>query len=229
MSDFLIENWAVILDASAKVLGCLALWLAYLRYKHSVELAKRKERRSAIELAARECARYGTELLAKILELSKEIETCNYIKRCKIIHDDQQIRLDTSEVMEDDKRQIMEYAPKIVNVMNSMEGFAIPFASNVADDGVGFVECGRAFVDHFERMFPLYCLANLQQYYQASQHVYWRWKKRLRQQELEQQHLQVGKEFFILSERLLSSKSNSWLARSFAEKLRAVAKRLSKS
>lgn len=234
MSDFLIKHWEVILDAAAKIAAIFAvigIWVAYRQYKHSVDLAKINERRASIELAARECARYGNELTTQAVQLLQEIDKsgCEYLKHCKLIKENQQLKLDASAVTAEDKEKMKKHLLEAVRVVNSMEGFAIPFISGVADNKIGFVECGRSFTDTFEVLFPFYCFSNLQDYYKASQELYWRWKKQIADAEFERQHLQVGKQFFVLTaERLEREKAHSRSALILAAFFRKIADQLAK-
>ena len=232
--NFLANHWATLLDAASKgatVIAAIGIWVAYRQYRHSVKLAQTNERRAAVELAARECARFGSETLKQIEQLGKiiEISGCEYLKHCKLIKEGDHIRLDSSALTEIDRQKIKEHSSEIMCVVNSLEGFAIPFAGNVADNEVGFVECGRSFVKIFEGLFPLFCLSSLQHYYKSSQTIYWRWRKQIEKQELERQHAQAGKEFFTLTEKLVKGESNSWAAGKVAAGLRELAERLSKT
>lgn len=233
MIDYLRIHWAILLDAAAKmatVIAAIGIWVAYCQYKHSVKLAQTNERRAAVELAARECARYGSDLIKQLKQLADKIELsgCEYLKHCKLIKESQQLKLDTSAVTEEDRQKMREHSSETVCVVNSLEGFAIPFVRGVADDSVGFVECGRSFVTIFEKYFPLFCISNLQHYYKSSQTLYWRWRKQIEQEELERQHSQAGKEFFVLSEKLVRGKSNSRFALALASLFKKMAEELSK-
>ena len=234
MSDFLIKHWVVILDTAAKVaaiFGVIGIWVAYHQYKHSVNLAKINERRAAVELAARECARYGNELIKQAVGLLQKIDKsgCQYLKHCKLNKDDKQLKLDATALTEEDRVTMKEYMLEAVGVVNSLETFSIPFVRGVADNETGFVECGRSFIEIFEACFPLYCLSNLQDYYKASQELYWRWRKQIADVELERQHSQAGKQFFVLTaQRLEREKANSRLALTLAGWFRKIAEQLSK-
>jgi len=234
MTDFLIQHWQALLDAAAKVATIFAvvgLWVAYRQYKHSVNLAETNERRAAVELAARECAHYGSDLTKQAVGLLQKINEsgCEYLKHCKLIKEDQQLKLDVTAVSEEDKAKMEQHVIEAACVVNSLEGFAIPFVSGVADNKTGFVECGRSFTQIFEAFFPLYCFSNLQDYYRSSQELYWRWKKQIDEIELERQTSQAGKQFFVLTEKLVREKSNSRLAQALASWLRKVAEQLSNS
>jgi len=232
MNAFLLnlQPW---LDAAAKgaaILGVVGLWLGFRQYKHSVKLASTNERRAAIELAARECGHYGCNLMPSLEALRGEIEKsgCEYFKHCKLIQEPQQLRLDPTQVTNEDRESIRKYMADIAQKLNSLEAFAIHFASGVADDKIGFVECGRSFTGLFESNFPLYCLFNLQHYYQSSQSLYWRWKRQMQHEELERKYAQAGKDFFVLTETLIREKGNSRLQLAIASWLRKKAEQLSK-
>lgn len=225
------------LDPIAKTVTIFAgvgLWVGYRQYKHSVNIAVTSERRASVELAARECARYGSELVDELEKLGNKIKEsgCKYIEHCKLVREDgkeeQKISVDSSAVTEEDRQKIKEYLGEIICLLNKFEGFAIPFACGVADDRVGFMECGRSFVTIFEKYFSLYSFSNLQHYYKSSQAIYWRWRKQIEQEELERQHAQAGKEFFTLSEKLVRGESNSWGAQKVASVLRQAADYFSK-
>lgn len=237
MIQFLI-HWMPLLDAAAKIVaifGVIGLGFAYCQYRHSVRIAERNERRAAVELAAKECAHYGSELIFKQNELVKKINDsgCKYIEHCKLVKengkDRQKLLIDSSAVTDEDRQKMKEYVAESVCLLNKLEGFAIPFACGVADDRVGFMECGRSFVSQFEKYFALYSVTNLQQYYKSSQTLYWRWRKQIEKEELERQHAQAGEKFFSLSEKLIKGESNSWFARKVAAVLHDLANRFSKS
>jgi hypothetical protein len=226
-----IKHWLPLLDAAAKVVGLIAvsgLLLAYRQYKHSVRIAGRNEYRAAVELAAIQCAHYGTVLMKDLKDLREAIKTsdCKYLEHCKVDREGDTLKLDTSEVTDEDKEKMKKHFPNCVALANSLEGFAIPFAADVADNEVGFIECGRGFVKVFEDHFPLYCFQNLQHYYRASQAVYWRWRKEIDRQELEKRHAEVGKEFVVLSEKLVATQKPSKLGSAFAAFLHRLADRI---
>ena len=159
--NFLVNNWATLLDAASRGsnsrrgsrhLGCIlrntdipSNWL------------KRMNGGLRLNLLRAKCARFGNEILKQVQELRTKIEKsgCEYLKHSKLIKEGDQVRLDSSVVTEIDREKIKEHSSEIMCVINSLEGFAIPFASNVADNGVGFVECGRSFVAIFEYAFPV--------------------------------------------------------------------------
>jgi hypothetical protein len=228
-------HWMPLLDAAAKIaaiFGVIGLGFAYCQYRHSVRIAERNERRAAVELAARECARYGSVLMKQLVELNQKIKQsdCKYLEHYKIIKEGEQLKFDATAVTAEDKQRIEVYMPEIMCVLNSLEGFAIPFATGVADDDVGFMECGRSFVTIIENNLGLYSFSDLNHYYLSSQKIYVRWKKRINDQKIERHHLEIGKQFFVLTaERLEKENPKSRIALTLAKILRKVADKISTS
>jgi hypothetical protein len=200
----------------ATIFAAVGLWYAYRQYKHSVELAKSNNRRASIELAAKECTHFGLNLQQKINELLKQISQsgCDYLNHCKQAKSEKGLQVDTTLVTPLDREKVQAHIEKIVEALNSLEGFAIPFAEGVADDRVGFVECGRGFVQVVERLAPFYYFWPLKDYYISSQILYMRWSKRIEQEEKSRKFEQTGKEFIVAGIQMFkgSLKSRFWQA-----------------
>jgi hypothetical protein len=74
----------------------------------------------------------------------------------------------------------------IVKCLNSLEAFAIPFASNVADDEVGFQETAATFCETADRLIGFVVLLRATGVrYESTMRLYDRWKSRLVAQNLE--------------------------------------------
>jgi len=219
----------------AQIFGCIGLWVAYRQYKHSVKLAKINERRSAVELAARLCTHYGSVLMKERGELLKRIDEsgCQYLQHCKVEHcktdgGEDQIKLNSSDVTDDDRQKMKQHELGLICTINALEGFAIPFVTGVADEDVGFMECGHSFVKLFESDFPLYCFSDLRNYYKSSQSLYWRWRKRANREEFKSQYTDAGNQLMCLTEKLVKAESGSPLAIAFVSWIKAKFEQLSK-
>ena len=228
-----ITHWAPLLDAAAKIaaiIGVVGLGFAYCQYKHSVSIAEKSDKRAAVELAARECTHYGAVLMPQLLKLRKDIEDsgCQFFKHFKLIREENELKSNTSEVTEEDYKKLNECFPDILRFLNALEGFAIPFAAGVADNRVGFIECGRSFVDLFEGHFGLYAAHELKHYYQSTQTLYWSWRKQIEKDDRRRMHLNAGREFFTLTVSLVREDSNSKVLLAAASLLRKAADDLSK-
>ena len=223
-----------LLDAAAKlaaIVGVVGLGFAFCQYRHAVKLAKSNNRRASVELAARECAHYGTAFITQLEGLRAKIDKsgCEYLKHSKAVKEGLTLKLDNALVTAEDSEKMKEFWPEAARVLNLLEGFAIPFASGVADDDIGFMECGRSFVKVVEENLPLYSFVDLNHYYHSSKKVYGRWRQRIEKEELDRKYAQAGKEFFVLTaERLTREKSDSRFASVIAAQLKKLAERLDK-
>src|SRR5436190_13177644 len=79
MNNFInsINHWLPLIDAVAKIatiVGVTGLLLAFFQYRHAVRIAKRNDRRAAVELAAKECTNLGSVLMPGFSRLRKDIE-----------------------------------------------------------------------------------------------------------------------------------------------------------
>lgn len=235
MIDFYMNYATAIIDTVVKlvaVCGGVSICVGVWQYRHSVKIAKMNERRASVELAARECAHYGAVLMKEFTNLRQNLEKsgCEYLKHYKIVEEGEQLKFDASTVTAEDRKKIEPHLPEIICVLNKLEGFAIPFATGVADDDVGFMECGRSFVTIVENNLGLYSFTNLNHYYLSSQTIYGRWKKRINGQEIERHHMESGKKFFILTaERLENENPKSRTALFLAKILRKAADIISNS
>lgn len=172
------ETAANITTIAGWMVALVGLYYANRRYKHSVRVSIERNRRAGIELAIRQCTHFGTSLLPKMGSLRGELEKSapNYFKRFKAVHSKGRIDPDDKEVTQEDLQGLQPHWNAIVEALNGIEGFAIPFAANVADDRIGYIECAPAFLELFENNFALYSKLDLKTRYPATQHLYFRWK-----------------------------------------------------
>jgi len=235
MIQFLVQHEAAInqtLEITSKcatIVGVFALIVAYFQYRHSVQLAKQNSRRASVELAARESAHFGVDVLKRFDEMQKKIDATGseFLKHAKVIKETEELKWDLALVTAEDRDKLKPAVADIMQSLNLLEAFAIPFAYDVADDDVGFAECGRTFVGLFEKYLTLYSGSNMRLVYRSTQTVYWRWQKRIDRENLHLQYSEVGKQFFILSEKMLLDSSGRG-AQFLAALLRKIADRLSK-
>lgn len=225
MSD-LLTDYATLFGAAASVATAVGVWYAFLQYKHSVLIAKESDRRASIELAARESTNYGADLLPGFRKLRQEIEDsgCQFFQHFKLLRQENDLKSDASAVTEDDYKKLNERITEIMRVLNSLEGFAIPFVAGVADGRVGFVECGHSFVCIFEEFFGLYARSDLKRYYPSTQILYWKWRKQIEKDERGRMLLKSAtRQFFALTEAFIHEETNSKVLRNTASWLKKKA------
>lgn len=211
MIDFLNHWLPVIITAVAvaSVIAMMGFLFALSQYQHFVEIARRNERRAAIELTARESTHFGAVLIPGFGKLRKQIENsgCQFFAHFKLIRSETELKPDAAAVTEDDYNRLNEHFPETLRLFNLLEGFAIPFAAGVADDHLGFVECGRSFVTTFEQFYGLYARHELKHYYPSTQAVYWKWRRQLENDDRRRMQLALGRDFFALTEEIIRNES----------------------
>ncbi len=173
------------------ITACIGTTYAVKQYKLAARLAKDKERRDSIVLAASECTRYGTILLPELNRLSQQMRDsgCEYFKHFKFERLPGELQPDISAITPEDEKQMEPFGIEYMRLLNSLEGFAIPFDWKVADDDVGFATCGPSFILVFEYLFAISCRSDLKRYFGASQRLYFRWCQRTEFYEQRQKHL----------------------------------------
>lgn len=168
----------------ATIVGAVGILIALFEYWHSVKIAKQQDRRASVELAARECLQFGTEIMKEFKELGCKIDSqTGFLRESKVEITPNNLRYNTTQVSPEELAKMKPLADDALRVLNRLEGFAIPFVSGVAHDEIGFVECGRAYVQLVERFCPLMAFTNNKHYYQSSQRLYVKWKIRINKQD----------------------------------------------
>jgi len=168
----------------ATIVGAAGILIALFKNRHSVKIAKQQDRRASVELAARECTQFGTEILKQFQELGLKIENqSGFLREATVEITANNLRYDTTKVSPEELAKMKPLADDAFRALNKLEGFAIPFVAGVADDGIGFVECGRAYVQLFERFCPLMTFTNNKHFYQSAQKLYAKWKSRIARQD----------------------------------------------
>lgn len=201
----------------ATIVGAAGILIALFEYRHSVKIAKQQDRRASVELAARECTQFGTEILKEFQELGCKIESqTGFLRESTIEITANNLRYDTTKVSPEELAKMKPLADEALRVLNRLEGFAIPFVAGVADDGIGFVECGRAYVQLFEKYCPLMIFTSNKHYYQSTQKLYAKWKSRIVRQDRD---TELTKHVVELTEKIAEA-SGGGLERAVAKWLR---------
>jgi hypothetical protein len=172
-----LNTW---LAAHAALLTVFGSLIALLNYQNSIRVARRNARRASVELAARECGKFGMETLPQFAEIRAKFESagCEYLKHLKAVNSKTRLEPDEHLARAEDRAQFEKESAAITKAVNAVESFAIPFLERVADEEVGFRECGPAFVRLFEDYFGLFCHSDFERIFPATQPLYWRWRRR---------------------------------------------------
>jgi len=172
------NDWLQNHSASLAFVGAV---VALLSFWFSVNVARRNSRRAAVELAARECTKFGTETMPTLAEIQKRLEEagCEYYQHFRTIADSERLEPDTTLVTSIDKEILKTEELAIRKALNAVESFAIPFCEGVAATDVGFTHCGPAFVWTFDKYFCLFCWSDFEWLYPSTQELYWVWRREI--------------------------------------------------
>ena len=183
-------NFRALLEALYFVSGVVlaaGLLIAIKQLKQQKELSKTQNRRDSFKIAAERCEHFGKEIVRMAIDLDKAFEADKVLllKKCKVTRTDKGLKMESKDMTAADAAAANKHADKISILFNSIEGFSLFFFTGVADDKVGFLACGKCFVDLFEKHFPLYAMSDsLKDNALATQAIYYRWRERLIQKDL---------------------------------------------
>jgi hypothetical protein len=176
-SDF--ETFTEWLRNHAPLLTFFGSMIALLSFRNSVKVAQQNSRRAAVELAARECGKFGIEVIPQFQTLEKKLEEagCKYFQHFLTVHSTDALTPDFGLVTEDDRAVLRVNAVEITKAIHAVESFAIPFSDGVAARDVGFRECGPALIKIFERYFGLFAGGDFNWVFLATRRLYWQWRR----------------------------------------------------
>ena len=174
------------------LLGTLAIGLWQLRL--SLRISRSQSQREAFRIAAERCDYFGQVLLPAVMQLEAAFKASGVelLSKCAVTVGDKQIQIEPKNLNKADGEAANAHAGEITKLFNGVEGFAAFFVCRVADDGLGFLLCGRAFCSFFERFIPIYLMSgSLDNHAQATQKLYGRWSERIRRDELKKQQAEI--------------------------------------
>jgi hypothetical protein len=168
--------------ASGVAIALAAFWgLKQLRITR--EIARTNAAREALKFAAERCQYFAEHAVPAMSELEAEyrrlalnflsVNSSWEIKNGEIVNHNFDLKLLYREVPQLD--------PALVNYLNTLEAFAIPFVARVADEDLGFQETAIAFCQRMQLYMPAIFLLreSLGARYESIIKLYDMWNKRL--------------------------------------------------
>ena len=161
--------------------------------KVTKKIAETSARREAYKLASDQCRMLAEQLIPKINELDKHLAEAKItmfagqIPRKFTIQDGEIISHDFDEKAVVSVMLSAEYCLSINSVINQLEGYAIPFATGVADEEIGYRETGMGFCSILARYMPAFWLMRERRVaeYKSVIELYEMWNDRLKLEELQ--------------------------------------------
>lgn len=195
----------------AAIVLVFGLWVAYKQYRRTVamhtdsnSLAKKNAQREAVKLAAERADHFGSVIIPQMARLDSALKAANatLFTKVKFVFNEDSMHCDASGLKKADFEPLDKCGAELSAAFNAIEGFAVYFASDVADDNIGYLECGRAFISFFEKYFLVIGRQHQLGYFKAMVALYWRWKKRCIAEDLAREHSELRKKIEITQGKL---------------------------
>jgi hypothetical protein len=176
----------------------ISLIVTIIQLRQSKQIARLASKREAFRLAAERCEFFGANIIPKWSAHIKELETegVNYLDLCKVIISENKISIDRTLATKTDFEKFASKSKTTINLLNALEGWAIFFVAGIADDRVGYLSCGKVYVEIVEKLMPavMHTGAWKDDTYKALHGLFFRWRDRLNQERLLKQQKEIAKQ-----------------------------------
>jgi hypothetical protein len=156
------------------------------------DIAKEQARRDAFKIAHEQCRFFAAEVIEKKTIAAYDRVFFKPGQEYDITVKGDRFELDKRVITKELKTQL-DTNLQITYAINAMEGFALFFASGIAEDEIGFRETGIAFtqlVRIFGPAFYVYQVNNLAKY-KSCVELYESWNERVKKELLEKQKEEI--------------------------------------
>jgi hypothetical protein len=191
----LLENlylFAGIMIAPLAAVGLYQLWLTREGIELTRKLAEQGENRDALKLANEQCLYFADKIACETALFDKIKQNPAKFRHLVFELNPNQPGFTISNNLieipgfnfQEACKELLELNP--VEYMNLLEGFAIPFAANMANDDVGYFETGIPFTHLMQRLMPCFLTLRLLEVgrYIAAVSLYERWQGRYKRERL---------------------------------------------
>ena len=188
LEDLYFVAGVVIAIAAIKGLRQLKIGLEQIRItreiaKSNSQIAATNARREAIKLAAERCQYFAEHTVP---EFTKMGTTYTRLK-LTFLSSNPQWMIVNGEIVNHNfdlnvqDAQLPQFIVELVNAMNAIEAFAIPFVAAVADDDIGYQETALGFCQEVKLIMPaiFYVRRKGMARFESTVQLYDRWNKRL--------------------------------------------------
>lgn len=164
--------------------------------KISQENAKTQSKRESYKLAGEQCQYLGEKIMSNYTKLFKELENSKskFFDKFDVQIDSKEIKIKTTEKLEDIDFEGLQNSEYLQDVLNSIEGFSLYFASGVASEKVGYITAGRGYCSMVKRLLPLLIPEFNKGYYKNTLYLFSIWHNRCKQDDLKMKQRELEKE-----------------------------------
>ncbi len=155
-----------------------------------------QSKREAYKLAGEQCRYFAETIIPLSCDFDKEQKEMNNLFFEKFVVTINKERLDVSlkgQITENDLQSINK-SKYIQDLLNKLEGFAVFFATGVADEKVGFITTGRCYCSIVEKLIPLIAPRIKQGYFLNISILFVTWKNRSITEDVKMKQKELAKQ-----------------------------------
>jgi hypothetical protein len=174
--------------AAFKGLGQLKIGLEQIKLTREIadsnsQISKTNAKREAIKFAAERCQYFAEHTVPDFTKMGT-----TYVRlRLTFLSTNPQWTIVNGEILNHNfdtnaqDAQVPQFMVELVNCLNSIEAFAIPFVAAVADDDLGYQETALGFCQEVKQLIPaiFYMRRKGMARFQSTVQLFDRWNKRL--------------------------------------------------
>ncbi len=187
---FLVENLYNILEIlyflSGPTLVIVAVFGLY-QIKISKDNSRKSSKINAYKLASEKCEYYRKEIIPTLEDLDDKIikDKVNYFDKfdSSIIHGEIKIT-SLKKIDKKDSQDLGNINGLLVDVLNKIESFSIPFVLGVADERAAFFSVGETLCHNVKRYLPFICNRGDLKRTNPIIKLFLLWEKRIKRQNL---------------------------------------------
>ena len=164
--------------------------------KISQENAKTQSKRESYKLAGEQCQYLGEKVMNNYSKLFKELEINNskFFEKFEVQIDGNEMKIKTKEKLDNIDFEGLEKSEYLQDVLNSIEGFSLYFASGVAAEKVGYITAGRGYCSMVSKLLPLLIPEFNKGYFKNTLYLFSTWHTRCKQDDLKMKQKELEKE-----------------------------------
>jgi hypothetical protein len=174
--------------------------------KESTEItqknSKTQSKREAFKLAGEQCLYFGEKIIPLYSKLMAELKdnNCKFFEKFEVVNSKEKIEVKRKEKLTDDDFDGLTKSVYLQDVLNSLEGFSLFFASGVASEDVGYITAGRGYCDIVHKLMPIITLEFKRGYYKNISMLYVTWQNRCKQEDIKMKQKKLENELQDTSE-----------------------------
>ena len=168
--------------------GPLLAFLAFKglsQIKVSREIAKMNAKREAFKISAEQCNVFADKICGLAKKFQEEQKGNKFFDKFKIEITGNNIKTQLVGKLTDEEIKQINESKYFLDLLNSLEGFALYFVSRVASEQVGFVTTGKAYCELVTDLMPLIIDEFSDGYYKNISVLFMTWNNRLTKEKLE--------------------------------------------